>query len=234
MTRSIEEIKAQQKSYRESKKESASVYFKAHYEANRDEKIAYSRANYAANKDSRSAQTKLYRAANKDLIAARKRERYLANKDCVRLKGIAYRAANKDAVAARKKAYHDAHKVELYAQKKIYCQENKVQIAAKKKATRLASPEASRAGRATRRARLKNAEGTFSKLDLKALMTSQKGLCIVCRTSIKDGYHIDHIKPLANGGSNDKLNLQLLCQPCNRSKGAKDPIDFMQQRGYLL
>ena len=42
------------------------------------------------------------------------------------------------------------------------------------------------------------------------------------------------IKPLARGGTNQRTNLQLLCPPCNLSKSAKDPIDFMQSRGFLL
>jgi hypothetical protein len=28
--------------------------------------------------------------------------------------------------------------------------------------------------------------------------------------------------------------LQLLCRPCNLSKSARDPIEFMQERGMLL
>jgi hypothetical protein len=30
------------------------------------------------------------------------------------------------------------------------------------------------------------------------------------------------------------LNVQLLCPPCNLKKHAKDPIQFMQERGFLL
>jgi hypothetical protein len=36
-----------------------------------------------------------------------------------------------------------------------------------------------------------------------------------------DNLEIDHIKPLARGGSNDLDNLQILCGPCNRRKWAK-------------
>ena len=35
--------------------------------------------------------------------------------------------------------------------------------------------------------------------------------------------HLDHIVPLAEGGINDVANLQLLCAPCNNSKGGHRP-----------
>lgn len=98
----------------------------------------------------------------------------------------------------------------------------------------ISNKEKSRENCRNRRARKINAPGKNTASDIKQLMTLQKSKCAVCRCSIKNGYHVDHIVPLAKGGSNDKFNLQLLCQPCNQSKHAKDPIYFMQQRGFLL
>ena len=50
----------------------------------------------------------------------------------------------------------------------------------------------------------------------------QKGKCNGCRRKLPmDLYEIDHIHPVAKGGGNELSNLQLLCPPCNRSKGAK-------------
>lgn len=40
--------------------------------------------------------------------------------------------------------------------------------------------------------------------------------------------------PEERGGANDDSNLQLLCQSCNRAKGAKDPVEFMRALGFLL
>lgn len=43
--------------------------------------------------------------------------------------------------------------------------------------------------------------------------------CQAC--GAKDHLEIDHDVPVSRGGTNDLRNLQLLCAPCNRSKGAK-------------
>ena len=94
----------------------------------------------------------------------------------------------------------------------------------------------------SRRARLlrlggatKNSHRDYPKGFLAALAEKQRGLCAVCCDPLAvKGRHVDHIIPLASSGSNDPSNLQLLCPPCNLSKGTKDPIAFMQSRGFLL
>ena len=42
--------------------------------------------------------------------------------------------------------------------------------------------------------------------------------CAVCCCTVDNKYEIDHVVPLAHGGSNDLCNLQLLCQGCHRKK----------------
>ena len=97
-----------------------------------------------------------------------------------------------------------------------------------------ANPEKVRVIQNTRRARKQNAGGQFSGRDIKQLFRLQKARCVACDKKLGKSYHIDHIIPLARGGSNDRLNIQLLCGPCNLSKQARDPIDFMRDKGFLL
>lgn len=87
---------------------------------------------------------------------------------------------------------------------------------------------------ANRRRRERSAEGKITRESIKFLMEAQQGKCACCKSELDRSFHVDHIIPLSTGGNNHKDNLQLLCAPCNLSKGAKHPVDFMQSRGFLL
>lgn len=82
----------------------------------------------------------------------------------------------------------------------------------------------------------KGAEGTFTPDDVSEILRRQKYKCAECGVSVrsKKSRHIDHVMPLALGGTNWPSNIQILCPPCNLSKGAKHPIDFAQRKGRLL
>jgi 5-methylcytosine-specific restriction endonuclease McrA len=69
--------------------------------------------------------------------------------------------------------------------------------------------------------------------EIRKLRALQQNTCPSCRQQLVK-YHIDHIIPLSKGGKHQLDNLQLLCPTCNLTKHAKDPIDFMQSKGYLL
>ena len=76
--------------------------------------------------------------------------------------------------------------------------------------------------------------GVLSKDISQRLLKLQRGKCACCGLPLGNDYHLDHILPLALGGSNTDDNIQLLRSLCNMQKSAKHPVDFMQQRGFLL
>jgi len=57
------------------------------------------------------------------------------------------------------------------------------------------------------------------------ILARDRGKCAICRVDIAGellaAAHIDHIFPLAGGGCNDVVNLQLCCHKCNLSKAMK-------------
>lgn len=57
------------------------------------------------------------------------------------------------------------------------------------------------------------------------VIAEQKGMCACCGRVLVDGWALDHIVPHSKGGSDDRENLQGLCNPCHDAKTAKD-------RGY--
>lgn len=58
----------------------------------------------------------------------------------------------------------------------------------------------------------------------KALIMRRGGECVACgATPLDQHIHVDHIKPLADGGEPyDENNLQLLCRECHGKKTAKE------------
>jgi len=97
--------------------------------------------------------------------------------------------------------------------------EHKAQVSAKKQAYRT---------------RKSGGGGKHTRAQVRNLLVSQKYLCVVCRVNIKETYHADHIVPVSKGGSSNIDNIQLLCPECNVKKSNKDPMEFMQSKGFLV
>jgi len=61
---------------------------------------------------------------------------------------------------------------------------------------------------------------TLSRARKDAILTRDGAKCRYCKTTVGP-FHIDHIKPLARGGSNRDENLCVACATCNFKKAAK-------------
>lgn len=73
------------------------------------------------------------------------------------------------------------------------------------------------------------AVGYYTVQDVDALLGRQPE-CVGCGVSFAlAGYTVDHVVPLSRGGSNWPDNLQLLCQPCNSSKGDKFMCEWVRE-----
>ena len=104
-------------------------------------------------------------------------------------------------------------------------------------AWRRKNPEACRAHRATRKARVRAAfVAPVTAADIARMMERQGGRCNAprCGADLAEGYHLDHVIPLAKGGTHEPANVQLLCPACNLQKNATLPEDFARERGRLF
>lgn len=147
------------------------------------------------------------------------------------------KAARENHPDTRKKNRAKHYEKELAANR-LYKERKKADLVESNRRYRLANAEKLKAAKSVwkhlRRAAVQRAGGRFTAADVATLFHRQNGKCPVCRVDLGSSYHVDHVQPIAAGGSNDKLNLQLLCPPCNLSKGARDPVAFMQSRGFLI
>lgn len=170
----------------------------------------------------------------KDCQSAYHREHYAANIDRITENHRLYREKNPNQQAE----YYANNRERFSAYMRQQYVEKREQKLAAVKAYYIANPEKVAATRFKRRARTHGAEGSHTAADIKKIFENQRGLCANCKKKLaqsgKNKYHVDHIKPLARGGSNAKENLQCLCPSCNHRKHAKDPFDWAKENGKLL
>lgn len=82
----------------------------------------------------------------------------------------------------------------------------------------------------TRRARMLNAEGSFTGHDVIALVRQFGRVCHYCGVTKLKRFQVDHFIPLSRAGTNWPDNLVISCRSCNLAKGAKLPWEWMPER----
>jgi 5-methylcytosine-specific restriction endonuclease McrA len=131
-----------------------------------------------------------------------------------------WHAANRDAANEARRDWHYANRLRALSTMADWTQRN---------------PEKKRIIRKRRRAAKMGCDEHYTLDQLACLWASAGGRCACCRTRITlKTRQVDHIEALAAGGSNAISNIQFLCERCNKSKGARDPLIFMRSRGLLL
>jgi 5-methylcytosine-specific restriction endonuclease McrA len=169
-----------------------------------EEAKAKRRAHYAANREREIAKTKVWQAKNPE------KTKQICNK---------WHRENRHKIKKNEKAYRDRNREALNARNAEWFAKN---------------PEKRLNYVHSRRAKKLLNGGTFSYGEVVALYVKQMGNCAHCFAFLDGKYQIDHVIPVAAGGSNWITNIQLLCAPCNRRKSAADPLEFARASGRLL
>lgn len=141
--------------------------------------------------------------------------------------------SNADQVKSICRRYYERNADRIKRASKQWRAENPEYAAEYFKTWRNDNMETIRANHRARRARKRGAGGHHTTEDVQRIIRHQRGRCACCRSKLV-AYHVDHIIPLKLKGSNNPDNIQILCPTCNLQKNAKHPIDFMQERGFLL
>lgn len=146
-----------------------------------------------------------------------------------------HRIQNRQRLRADYREHYRQNRAAILKRNRAWRQHNRDKVLSGLRANYRAQTDAYKARARNRKALKRAAQGTHTAADLVAILKAQGGRCAYCRTKLMKGNcHVDHIIALSKGGTNDRRNLQLTCEPCNLSKHAKDPIEFAQSIGMLI
>jgi len=213
--------RAQSKKWKDANREKVRAAGRLYAKAHRDQANAWKAANRpkvnAGERRRRELNPEYFKDYYRDNVARiknRMKESYRADPAPTKQRAKEWKLQNADRALELRQAYYRA---------------NKSTIEQRVREWNAANPEAARARGRNYRARSKQAVGSHTGADIKALFVKQLGVCIYCRTPLGDGYHVDHIQPLSRGGSNWPDNLQLTCAKCTNDKRATDPEEYARR-----
>lgn len=150
---------------------------------------------------------------------------YLKNQDAVRAYRRARYATKREKLQSDQRAWYASHKDQV----RIY-DATPSRREGRRRATRvwkMRNPDKVRLSNFLREWRAQRAPGTCSVAAMAARIAFYGNVCAYCGGPYE---HIDHVIPLARGGTNWPANLRPACGPCNLSKGSFPLLEFLKRR----
>lgn len=189
---------------------------------------------YEANLERVAEHSCKWREENPERSTELKRKWFEANREKAAEYQRKWRKTNPEKAHSHSVKYYVANREEVLKRKRQYCKANSDVRANINRNWKDNNPEKVKTLKENYRARKKGNGGKLSASIVQKLLTKQNNKCVCCGASLDNGYHLDHIMPLALGGMNDDSNVQLLTPKCNMSKGSKHPDDWAREKGIKL
>ena len=160
-----------------------------------------------------------YKDPQKERESARERQRryYARHREAIKAR------QKPEAARARSARYRARHPREVLERGARWRDANRDHARRYLREWRQANRDAKRGQDHRRRARKAGAAGRCSAADLEVVRRILGAACLRC--GAVGVVQVDHVIPLAVGGTNHPTNLQLLCGSCNAAKGARSRAD---------
>jgi len=153
---------------------------------------------------------------------------------CRRCKLHLYYLKNKQRLLQKTNAYYKENKGIFKKLNADWYRRNKTSRIEKVKAWEAKNPDYVRAKNHRRRTYKLNSPGVpATKNEIQEVLWSTGGRCWYCGACVGDSITIDHVVPLARGGSGSRENLVPACKPCNSSKNATLVTDWLLSKPEL-
>ena len=134
-----------------------------------------------------------------------------------------YYRKNRAAINARHRKHYEENKEAYALWNAKWARENRERMRELRRQWSLRHPGKSREDAKIRRERCSLAEGVTLDEQRQARWDYYGGKCYLCGD---DATEMDHVIPIARGGSNWPANLRPACRSCNSQKGAKSLADY--------
>lgn len=213
--------------YREARREELAAKSRDYYAANAERMREVNRAWLAANRERKREMDRVWYALNRERQAAKKRARYWADPKSNNAASKAWREANPEKAKASARRYRTENRDARRAADRAYYLANAEQIQENARRWKAANADRTRELsrlQARRRRMRRMGLPTFDVID-KDLRRLLAGPCMVPGCTSTD-IQIDHVVPIARGGSHGIGNLQPLCGSHNRAKHSRTWMEF--------
>ena len=183
-------------------------------------------------KTCKRAKDKTYMEKRKHLKAAYDKEYSQLHKEKITNRGKLYRESHKEEKAKYDKAYRENQGC-IRLQKKRDYYHNGGKLTQYKWIKE--NPEKVRAYSSTMSAaRRKVVTAGASSAQIAVWLSDQVKICSYCGTFCANDYQIDHIEPLAKGGTHTIDNFAISCKSCNTSKSSKQLLHWLAFKQQLI
>lgn len=165
-----------------------------------------------------------WEAENRERIAAVRKKWRDANRDKIAAQAKRYRERHPDRVAARearrrgkRNAYYEANMDRLLAQHREWAKRNPDVVRKLSREWMAAHPEVNADIASRRRARMRGVP--TEKIDRRVVFEREHGICHLCSQPVPfETFTIDHVIPIARGGSHTYENVKVAHKSCNSRK----------------
>jgi len=204
-----------------------------------------SAARYAKNPQMHRDRNKQYYVDHRDSLLGKARECYASDTDASerhRWRWREWASVNKDKRTEADRMYRQRPDIRAKraARQRVWAEQHPDYIqftranydkdASRKRASAWAKahPERQRIKAVIQKHKRRTAEGRFTASDTHALWIAQEGKCYYCHAPISSDFrNLEHMTPIARGGTNWPHNLCWACPPCNFRKSTLTAEEFI-------
>lgn len=170
---------------------------------------------------------KQWREDNADVLRERKQRYYTENSETIKARVRKWGSENRDKKRKYNLAWRENNRDKARSSSLKWARANKQHQSEYSRKRRKENPDRYRQAVRRRRARLHGASRfRVTDRDIVRLLNRFYYCCAYCGRDISNGFHIDHVVPLARGGSDGIGNYLPACPFCNESKGAKTLVEW--------